>query len=145
MKSRSNFHLRSHTLPVFNVAVQIGVAFGCAVCNIFANNRNSSVLIPFGESILPGYHDAFYACAGMAAVGMVSTLVLAPNSDARPEPLEEHLPSLAPVPEPGYLLAVVDSSDGSSLQTGVTRLSNFGGEKAEIEQDDGDHSPVTWY
>ncbi|KAF9309510.1 hypothetical protein BG003_009685 [Podila horticola] len=128
---------------VFNVSVQIGVAFGCAVCNIFANRRNSQVLVPFGELVLPGYRDAFYTCAGMAAVGLVLTLVLAPSRDVRPEALEEEEDT--PPAQTLYsanLLAVLDDSDhGSVLLANDAGFGGFGGEKTEVDQAEGDHYP----
>lgn len=59
--------------------MQIGAPIGIAITNIIANSRNSETAV--GAELLPGYRAAFYAIAVMAGVGMVATLVLAPNTD----------------------------------------------------------------
>lgn len=59
--------------------MQIGSPIGIAITNIIANGRNPETAV--GAELLPGYRAAFYAIAVMAGVGMVATLVLAPNTD----------------------------------------------------------------
>ncbi|KAG0015040.1 hypothetical protein BGZ82_001547 [Podila clonocystis] len=71
---------------VYNVCMQIGAPIGIAITNIIANSRNAETAV--GSELLPGYCAAFYAISVMAGVGMVATLVLAPNTDNVKKPDE---------------------------------------------------------
>ncbi|KAG0048189.1 hypothetical protein BGZ83_006820 [Gryganskiella cystojenkinii] len=64
---------------VYNVSLQIGAPIGIAISNIIANNRNAATAI--GKDLLPGYRAAFYSYAVMGGVGLIVTLLLAPNRD----------------------------------------------------------------
>ncbi|KAG0050874.1 hypothetical protein BGZ83_004348 [Gryganskiella cystojenkinii] len=64
----------------YNVFLQIGAPIGIAISNIIANSINPATVTK-GAGLLPGYHAAFYSYAGMAGVGFLITLFLAPNRD----------------------------------------------------------------
>ncbi|GJJ78897.1 hypothetical protein EMPS_11256 [Entomortierella parvispora] len=63
----------------YNTFLQIGTPVGIAVSNIIANSINPATATK--AALLPGYHAAFYSYAGMAGVGFLITLFLAPNRD----------------------------------------------------------------
>ncbi|KAG0336765.1 hypothetical protein BG005_004249, partial [Podila minutissima] len=65
---------------VYNVSLQLGNPIGIAIGNIIANKRNAADA--FGPALLPGYRAAFYAFAAMAGVGLIVTIIFAPNRDA---------------------------------------------------------------
>ncbi|KAG0380994.1 hypothetical protein BGX24_001706 [Mortierella sp. AD032] len=126
---------------VYNVAQQIGTPIGIAIANIIANGKNSPTAI--GAELLPGYRAAFYSYAVMASVGLVVTVIFAPNRD----PVRMHA---APAEE-GYVASsgdrenahekidqvVGDSKKGikSGSQASLAFLENVGrpSEKAELK------------
>lgn len=72
--------MRLHPSTVYNVSLQLGNPIGIAIGNIIANKKNA--VDAFGPALLPGYRAAFYAFAAMAGVGLIATIVFAPNRDA---------------------------------------------------------------
>ncbi|GJJ74646.1 hypothetical protein EMPS_07004 [Entomortierella parvispora] len=64
---------------IFNTSIQVGAPIGIAIANIVANNKNSPFAV--GAQLLPGYRDAFYTYAIIAAVGLVVTIIVNPNTD----------------------------------------------------------------
>ncbi|KAG0049881.1 hypothetical protein BGZ83_005312 [Gryganskiella cystojenkinii] len=64
---------------VYNVSLQVGAPLGIAITNIVANHKNSPMAM--GPELLPGYRDAFYTYAIIAAVGLVVTIIVSPNRD----------------------------------------------------------------
>jgi len=71
-----SFHL---TYKGYTTFLQIGTPVGIAISNIIANSINPATATK--AALLPGYHAAFYSYAGMAGVGFLITLFLAPNRD----------------------------------------------------------------
>ncbi|KAG0304644.1 hypothetical protein BGZ98_005243 [Dissophora globulifera] len=68
---------------VYNVSMQVGAPIGIAISNIVANSRNPPGTM--GVDLLLGYHAAFYTYAIMGGVGLILTVLIAPNQDVIPE------------------------------------------------------------
>ncbi|KAG0264058.1 hypothetical protein DFQ27_001451 [Actinomortierella ambigua] len=66
---------------IFNIALQLGGPLGIAISTIIADKENRGHAHDDPKALMVGYSAAFYAMAGMSAVGLLLTGVLAPNQD----------------------------------------------------------------